>query len=532
MTLIDIAECFDVLTFLDENIEGAQARFRDALNEIGWSDAARAVIETISDKSFLSRYSAIHIRAGDIVTGDWRHFVPVEKYMPMAYVEFAIKTLSGSNGNPIVVLSDNDKYVGYLKSRFDVIRTPGDLVTGYADLTELQRAFADILVLSRARCIAGPNRSAFSRLAANLGGLKILTADRLMMENHARHILRNGIARVLKEAKRLDVLRPLLARDICWFLDVFSENLALKERIALAHQAVKLEPDFCGGLNRLGLGQAQTGKRRESEKASLQARRTAARVDCHADPMVESLATSVAAGVLAFGTQRSTGLELIERLGLGSIVRLFERALMVSKIKADLDKCEALSPFQIHHHDVLLNLRFQVAALAWLGTADVELREAIKASLRSDEDDSSFLSAWRPSGFSMLCGSGSFPQVLRNLEVVTIRIARIVGAALSSTATRSPQLFNVDAIRTSASGLQWVHGCAYDAERGRSELAVSYFFDGAFVSGGVNFIARPDVAEALKDLRALNCGFAFPVPLDVQDEVGILRSNIRFVDTA
>ena len=37
----------------------------------------------------------------------------------------------------------------------------------------LQRAFADILVLSRAWSIAGPRASVFSQLAAHLGGLKL-----------------------------------------------------------------------------------------------------------------------------------------------------------------------------------------------------------------------------------------------------------------------------------------------------------------------------------------------------------------------
>ena len=259
--------------------------------------------------------AAIHIRAGDFVTGDWRQLVQIEKYTPTAFVEFAIETLSGADRSPVVVVSDNEPYVRYLKNRFIMIRTPAEIVPGYSGLTELQRAFIDILVLSQAHRLVGPRMSAFSQLAAKLGNLAILSAHQLTAEPDARRRLRDHIARAGKEVERSAVLRPLLVRDICWFLDVFSDDLAFGDQVvALARRAARLEPDFCGALSRSAAALALADNRRASKKASLPALRVAAAADRHADPMVESLATYKSASVIGLGTRGGGLCLLVERL--------------------------------------------------------------------------------------------------------------------------------------------------------------------------------------------------------------------------
>ena len=537
-SVIKINGCFNVHAFANEPPETALARFRVGLSEIGWSHTLHALIESISGEKYPRGYSAIHVRAGDLVNGDWRQFVKVEKYMPMAYLEFAIETLSAPDGSPVVLVSDNEPYSRCLKTRSNLIR-PADIVTSYADLTELQRAFADILVLSRARRIAGPRRSVFSQFAAHLGGLKSLSVDDLMTEDDARRFLREGIARGGKEAERSDVLRPVRARDICWFLDVFSDELAVGEQIMLARRAARYEPDFCGALNRSAVALAIAGDYKLSRKASLRALRAAAlAADRHADPLFETLATSISAEVLALaralGAPRHGRQRLSEWLGLASIVRHFkggvDRRASLDEIKRSLKRCKTLAPFQIHRGRVLKNLRFQIAALAWLTTANCRLSEITKTTIKSILSEPLFLPSWRPSGFSTLPAAGSYPQAERNLEVVTILIARAIGAALSSASSHPPPFGNVDSITTSPSGLRWINGWAYDGNVGGKQLAVGYVYNDAVISGGVTFLARADVAAALNDPRALNCGFAFPLPLAVQDKVCDLRSNIRIFD--
>jgi hypothetical protein len=519
-SMIEMNRYFDVVAFANEPAEVARARFRNGLREIGWSYAAQALIESVLGEKCPREYSVLHLRAGDIVTGDWRQFLPVEKYMPTAYAKFAIETLSGPDRTPVVVVSDNEQYVRQLRAHFNTICTPGDIVAGYAQLTKLQRAFADILLLSRARRIAGPRGSAFSQLGAHLGGRTILGVADMIEEGDARRMLRDSIALTGKDVS--DVLRPLLARDICWFLDVFSDDLAVGDQIALARQATRLEPDFCGALNRSASALALVGDRRASQKASLRAQSAAALAIRHTDPLVETLGTSISTKVLALslGAQRHGRRQPLALLGLTSIGRL----------KRSLKKCEKLAPFQIHLHDVLMNLRFQIAAAAWFNAVENQVREIAKEAIELADGEPLFLQSWRPSGFSKLRDSGTFPHVLRNLEVLTIRIARAIATALASGSSRTPSLGHIDGITTSPSGLRWVSGWAYDADARRGKLAVGYFFNDVVVSGGVTSLARPDVAAALNDPHALNCGFSFPVPLAVQDKVRDFHSIIRISD--
>lgn len=532
-SVIYVDQCFKVVAFAEESEETAQARFRAGLTEIGWSRTVQELVAFVSEDKYPQGYSALHVRAGDIVSGAWRQFVPVEKYMPTAYVEFAIETLSGPDRDPVVLFSDNAPYARHLKRRFSQIEFPDDIIPGYSDLTEVQRAFADVLALSRARRIVGPRASAFSGLAAHLGDVAVLGIDELTTEDNARLLLCDGIARGEKEAEQqTEVLRPLLARDICWYHDVFSDDLAVNEQIRLARRAAELEPDFCGALNRSAAALALAGRYKESRRASAHALAIAAKVKRHADPLVESLATSVSAEALAYSAQSQRARRLLARLGLDSVFGLFgsnlDRNTVFDGLEQSLVRCEKLKPHQINHDDVIRNFRFQIAAFSWLTTTSYRLSEIARAAIRTNDDGPPFLRSWRPSGFSGLQVVGLFPHVLRNLEITTIRIAQAIGAALSNASLRPPPLGQVEGMTTCPSGLRWVHGWAYDANASGTPAAVGYVCNEEISSGGVASLARRDVAAALKDPRALNCGFAFPVPLAVQD-IGDLQSNIRIL---
>ena len=531
-SMIDAWQCFDVIRFADESAAAAEARFRAGLSEIAWSGVVRDLMESVVLANGPCGYSAIHVRAGDIVEGDWRQFVPAEKYIPTAYVELAIENFSGPDGGPVVVVSDNHRYVRYLKTRFDFVRLPGELGGGYAGLSEAQRALADILVLSRARHIFGPQTSAFSRLAAHIGGITIMSVGDLLTEKSARCRLRSGIARTTREARRREVLRPLLARDICWYIDVFTDHLVLAEYLELVRRASRCEPDFCGALNRLALAEAFSGNGRASARASSRAQRAAAAAGVHADPLVESLAMSISARVVqAFSAPPRIGRQLLEWLGLTSFLGRLGDAVdseaILGHIEGSMERCEALTPFQIHHQDVVENLRFQVAALAWLMIADGPSREIARRSMRPAKNEPLLLPSWRPTGFSALGKPGDFSQTSRNLEIVTIRIAHALGAVLSGAPSHSPRMGNVDLTRTGPTGLRWADGWAYDPDPGRSGFLVGLDSGAGVISGAPTYLARPDVEATLDDPRASKCGFTFPVPSVVQGGAADLSTGLR-----
>jgi hypothetical protein len=121
----------------------------------------------------------------------------------------------------------------------------------------------------------------------------------------------------------------------------------------------------------------------------------------------------------------------------------------------------------------------------------------------------------------------NFSQTVRNLEIASIRMARAMGASFSGAPSGPPPMGNLEAIRTSPSGLRWAAGWAHDPEARRIDLRVGLLMGGDIVSGGTTFLPRPDVAAALDDPRARFSGFAFPIPLTVPDEIGALRANLR-----
>lgn len=198
-------------------------------------------------------------------------------------------------------------------------------------------------------------------------------------------------------------------------------------------------------------------------------------------------------------------------------------------LKRSLAQCETLTPFQIHHADALLNLRFQISTLAWLTAADDPVRRMFSVALQQLEGEPPFLSAWRPSGYDTLSWAGCHPQVVRNLELVSIRMARALGIALShfSPTSPPPALGETDSLLTSPSGLRWVTGWAFDARISRTHIALGYACGETMMSGGVTFLPRPDIAAAINDPTASTCGFAFPVPRSVTDLGDDHRARLR-----
>ena len=151
--------------------------------ETVWSTEIRELLEVIRRDPEIRDLSAIHVRAGDIVTGDWRQFMAYEKYVPMPFIEAAITKLSEGwqEARPDPVRQRSLHCLSSWTASTAPARR-GTSVRGHDSLSELHKALADILILSRCRSIVGPKSSAFSHLGANLGGATLVGADRFAPE--------------------------------------------------------------------------------------------------------------------------------------------------------------------------------------------------------------------------------------------------------------------------------------------------------------------------------------------------------------
>ena len=536
-TVIKISECYNILGFADEDADRASARFRDCFRTLGWSDEIRKLIEFFDDWHNEYNYSAIHIRYGDIVFGAWRHVMAHEKYVPTPFVCLAIEKLSRADHKPVLITSDNDDYLGWLKQRYHQVHTPGDFFPSYMNLSSVQRAFVDLLALSRCDTIVAPPRSAFSRLAANLGAVPIVRADGMAPKQQEFDFLARGIQVAMQDMANSKRLRSLLARDICWYLDVFGESLAISEQIAWARRAVDLDPDFSGARCRVARIAALIGNRREARRLSRRALKTARLNDRHADPLVEAISTVVAVDCLAIAErlrmERITRLLATQFPQLFGFCRRLRYRSAISTIKRTIGLCTRRAPYWLDCEGILNNLRYQIAAIERLLNGNVlwAHQAAIEISRTSAKHAS--LSGFRESGLHWYQSSKIFDPVLRDLERVTVRLADAIGRAMIDDGKLNHHMRargGVDGIFRSSSGLQWIYGWALDSS-GRSDLlAVGFAHEGS-VYGGPTFIPRPDVEEAFKNPEAIRSGFALPIPLDVCSTGGSSMSNFVALTT-
>jgi len=522
--MVDVVEYASTLSFRDESHLAADHRFRASAEQIGWSPAVARTIATINAGFSIGAYAAIHVRAGDIVKGDWRQFLPVEKYTPRPYVEFAIQRLLAEGVGHVLILSDNEDYANELRQRFDCVRRPHELLPHYVELTAVQRALADIWLLARATRILGPTTSAFSRLAGNLSGVTMRGTHETLSSEEARVTLSRAIESAIAEPPAEAYRRALLARDIAWYLAVFGDNVSLADRLRLSEKAVDCEPDFTGALNNLAIARAFAGDGIGSRTASLRAFASAGASRVHADPTVDSLATAISSHALELGrTFHSDSAWSLMRRDRRSQSDRHAREL--DDLSAQFAHCESMVPYQIHHQDVLFNLRFQLAALDWLGQLEGKPAAAARDALVVAAKDAPLPGTWRLPGLSTLSAPGGFPLTLQTVEIISIRLALAIGQAVHVLGRRAdrPSYCYVDWVATSPSGLRWINGWAFDPETA-GQVAFGFSSGGSIVSGGVTFTPRADVASTLKDQRALRSGFSFPVPIDAPDEFGELQS--------
>ncbi len=431
---IEVSEIFAISRLAGETSATARARFSRCFHEIGWSAKVLDLIAVCSRLAGIDRLSAVHVRAGDIVTGDWRHLIAHEKYTPTPYIEDAIERLADGGRNPVLVLSDNDRYLGSLKQRFTTVMTASEIVPGYAALTEAQRALADILVLSRCETIVGPPSSSFSRLAANLGCGHVARADELLAAGTELETLRRGIATRRQEAFADRFWGGLAARDICWCLDVFGDELPIAEQCQLAAEAVDHEPDFAGALARLARTTILAGDWQTSLDAAAKALRVAESVTRHRDPLLEALSTEIAVKCLAAGQGRLPPRRITDaqqmrwcwRFAPVAAARRRRLKAAAADVKGTFLRAERVTPYQMDVGAIAAGLRRLIAAVEQLSEEDGLALARTARALEPPQVEDPGMRAARAVRLQQHRASGSLDPVARDLE----RIAAILERAI------------------------------------------------------------------------------------------------------
>jgi len=484
---------FEIFAFAGEHHESAKKRFMAGLYEIGWSPA---ISKLLANEACIG-FEAIHMRAGDIINGAWCQSWPVEKYLPTAYVDFIIRQSAAKSHLPIVVFSDNVEYVNWLRKKFKTVQTSAEIVPGYASLTESQRAFADAFMLSKASCLYGPTLSNFSQFASHIGAVRIVSISEYLGDQSALIVLLEYLQDVLS-CEQPQVLCPLLARDICWLLDVFSDSLTLNDRITWAERAVGYDPGFCVAKNRHAIVLAESGHMDIAKDEASKALQIADQVTLYDDARFESLAGFVAIETLMLIAYSPDDYLLSNRHS--------------QEIHKALEICEALRPSMLNTSELLINLRFIVASIGWLSCLDRRAFDIFRNSVKQSKMHD--FSGWRSHGFAVLhTGSGPYPGLLRTLEEISIVIALAIGRTLSSSSVKLQRTVacGVEKSHVCTSGLKWSFGWAYHGQNSEA-LMIGFVCKGRALHGTFAALKRPDIAKSLHDPFALNCGFLAPMP--------------------
>lgn len=391
---VDVVELFDIVVVGSETPAAARSRFMRGFDEIDWHPEIARILAFCSDWDVGGGASAVHVRAGDIVAGDWRHLVMHEKYMPTPFVNRAVERLASGGEEQVLVVSDNAAYLAWLQERYRSVVTADRIIPGYERLTEIQQALADVLLMSRCDLIVGPPLSAFDRLAANIGGTAVVRADRMVPAGEERDVLRRGIAERSSEAATSPAWSALLARDICWYLDVFGATEPVPAQLELVEHAVALDPDFSGVLARLARIAAVSGDQRLAQEAADRAVRIAETVERHGDPLVEALATEIATksfalvrgpmppGAPADPEYRRWSWRL-ERLTRARRKRI---TVAAARMRRSAERCDGLATHQVDKVSILTTLRHLIATVEWLSNrSGRQLRGASRALTRAAE---------------------------------------------------------------------------------------------------------------------------------------------------
>ena len=273
--------------------EGRRA-FVDAFESIEFTDPLEGVRKEVTPSLARSRATGFHWRAGDVGSGPWRRAMWHQKYQPSPVAELVVAQLV-AEGTEVIVVSDDIEQAERLARRVHGVRVSSDLVSDVDQLTPLQFAAADLLVLSGCQRIIGPPHSAFSTLAA----LQTETDVEVLSDHVNPGQLEQLLASSLAASPECESREGrIVAHDLIWFSDLLDQTLPPAILLDACRRACTLDSEFTAAWARRARLAARLGQLQEARMAFERARVTAALDDRQEDSAVDAdLADAVVASL-------------------------------------------------------------------------------------------------------------------------------------------------------------------------------------------------------------------------------------------
>lgn len=234
--------------------------------------------------------NSIHIRSGDLLSGAWRQYPDINKYLPIGVV---FTFLRKNTFNKFAIISDTVEISEVISKNFKNTISSA-LFHNQANVEDFFIDVQDLFIMSLSEKVYAPSFSVFSMVGSRLGGIE----TSLIYENFENEdwisTFKSSLDTQTYEDFSIDNAGKIQARDIVWLVDRLWSQLTINELEEATQIAVKADDSFVLGLSQRAILLLMAGdfSAAESNNASaLEYAQLAKHV--HGDPIYYALTTSL-----------------------------------------------------------------------------------------------------------------------------------------------------------------------------------------------------------------------------------------------
>jgi hypothetical protein len=308
-----------------------------------WSDEVLTLAKNISQKLTINEIrKTLHCRYGDLVSGEFRHYVDMEKYIPFAVVRQYLDTRVNEN---ILIISDTQEVCDVLEALYPNVFSRKEITTNYSN-NVINNDIIDLIILQESIDVIAPKNSAYSKLGAHLSG----SEPRCLVEEISEEAWTLVFESALNQStyKELDIAlsKQIQSRDIIWLLDYRCTQLGVK-RFGIALDMVShIDPrnviaQSLNAIRWVGVGNFENAMKSVKQSVSFgdQVKLVSK------DPLFYAYSVQIVIDILYLQHIKS------------KFFTFRKRELQVQKISQLLQLLNTLDPYQIPKEIVLSNIK-------------------------------------------------------------------------------------------------------------------------------------------------------------------------------
>jgi len=256
-----------------------------------WSEEAEKIKETTALIFKTNQVvNTIHIRSGDLLTGAWKQYPDVTKYLPTGVI---FTFLRKNSTEKFAIISDTFELSEVISQKFD--NTISSVAFhNQASINKFFVDLQDLFIMSLSEKVYAPGSSVFSLLGSRLGGSEIS----LIYENFENEDWKSAFRLSLESQTyvnfSVDIARKTQARDIAWLVDRLWSQLTFSEFEEATRLAAQADDTFVVSLSQRAIFLLLEGDFLAAEKLMLSAIELAElAIHVHGDPLYYALVASL-----------------------------------------------------------------------------------------------------------------------------------------------------------------------------------------------------------------------------------------------